>query len=396
MKALEQNKLASNIWKFYLLEILSGMFFSVPVIVLFWQANGLSVQQILLLQAIFSFVALVFEIPTGYFADIYGRKKSLLLFGILFAAGILMYSFGHYFYQFVLLEIIFGLSLAFLSGAAEAFVYDTLVDLHQQQYFKKIWGKGMAYGMVAMAVSNIIGGFIAQYDLRYPFYASVPFFTLLIPVALSLHEPHAKKPIIQKDYLRILWLIIKTVFTQQKKLRWLIIYAGIIFSFNQTALWLYQPYFKLIKLDIVYFGIVFASFQLVAAAASKYSHKLEHILGGRYSLILLVVLLVISYLLMSNFVFLFSFSFVWLQQFVRGFVDPVMADYINKLTETHIRATVLSVKGMIEKILYSILLIFAGWFTNIFSLTQTLGLLGILVLLVGSAVLFILHRTKVV
>ena len=61
------------------------------------------------------------------------------------------------------------------------------------------------------------------------------------------------------------------------------------------------------------FGIVFASFQIVAALTSKYAHILEERIGQRYSLIMLVVLLVMSYVLMSNFIFLFSFSFAFLQ-----------------------------------------------------------------------------------
>lgn len=82
MKKTEKNKLKSNIWKFYLFDIFAAMIFAVPIIVLFWQDNGLSLTQVMILQSIFSLMIVILEIPTGYFADIYGRKNVLFLSGL--------------------------------------------------------------------------------------------------------------------------------------------------------------------------------------------------------------------------------------------------------------------------------------------------------------------------
>ena len=49
-----ESKLRSNIWKYYLHEIFAGMFFSIPVIVLFWQNNGLTLTEVMILQSIFA------------------------------------------------------------------------------------------------------------------------------------------------------------------------------------------------------------------------------------------------------------------------------------------------------------------------------------------------------
>ena len=87
-------KLEQNIGKFYLYEILLGMFFSVPVIVLFWQENGLSLTQIMILQSLFAGLMVLLEIPTGYFADIYGRKVALVIAAVLDTIAIFFYSAG--------------------------------------------------------------------------------------------------------------------------------------------------------------------------------------------------------------------------------------------------------------------------------------------------------------
>ena len=90
----------------------------------------------------------------------------------------------------------------------------------------------------------------------------------------------------------------------------------------------------------MYFGFVFAGFNAVSAFTSKYAYKLEEKIGQKYSLIMLVFLVGISYLLMSSFVFLFSFSFCFLQQFVRGYLITVVNEYVNKLANSSIRATI--------------------------------------------------------
>ncbi len=56
-----------------------------PVFVLFYQENGLGLQDIFIIQAFYSICVILFEIPSGYFADILGRKRSMLI-GVIFAA----------------------------------------------------------------------------------------------------------------------------------------------------------------------------------------------------------------------------------------------------------------------------------------------------------------------
>jgi len=389
-------RLKGNIWKFYLHEILAGMFFSIPVIVLFWQKNGLSLTEVMILQSFFSILAVVLEIPTGYFSDVYGRKKTLALAGVSSVIAITAYSFGHNFTQFLIAEAFFALGVSLMSGTGSAFIYDTLQDLKEESSYKKIWGNTLFFGMISLALSNILGGFIATIDLRYTLYASIPFFALLIPLALSMQEPQRHKLIFEKGYTKKLLEIIKDALIKNEKLRWLIIYSGVIYAFNQASLWLYQPYFQLSGLNIVYFGFVFASFQVVAAFSSKYAYKIEEKLGKKYSLIILVFLVAGSHLLMSNFVFLFSFSFAFLQQFVRGFKNTVITDYINKLTTSDMRATVLSAESFVGRLLYAIIIPIIGWIADIYTIVQALSVLAITTLILGIIVLIFLRKDKVI
>ena len=125
MKQEERKALKGNMWKFNVVNILQNMLFVIPIIVLFWQQNGLSLTQIMFLQSFFAIMAVVLEIPTGYFADIFGRKKSIVLGIFFWAMGVIGYSLSFNFFHFLIAEAFFGFGVAFLSGANTALIYDS-------------------------------------------------------------------------------------------------------------------------------------------------------------------------------------------------------------------------------------------------------------------------------
>ena len=389
-------KLEGNIWKLYIFQILRGLYFSVPVMVIFWQENGLSLTEIMILQSLFSIFVVLLEVPTGYFADVFGRKRSLIFASFFSFLGFIFYGLGYGFYQFLVAEILLAVALSLMSGADSAMLYDTLKDLKKENLYKKIWGSILSYGFVSIAFASVVGGFIGKIDLRWTIYLTLPFMFFLIPLSFSFKEPRRHKLIFKKGYIIDIFKIIKTVVLTNKKLKWLIIYSGVLLGFNGAGLWLYQPYFQISGLDIVYFGIVFAFFNVVAAISSKYAHKIENTMGQKFSLILLVLITGISYLLMSNFIYIFSFSFAFLHQFVRGFSAPIIDDYINKIVSSEIRATVLSVQNMSRRFFYATIIPIIGWIADVYSLLQALTILGITTLVIGMFSILMLRKVKVI
>ena len=75
---------------------------------LFYQDNGLNMQDIFTLKAIYSVAIVAMEIPSGYMADVWGRRNTLLLGGILASTGFALYSFSEGFWAFALAEIVLG------------------------------------------------------------------------------------------------------------------------------------------------------------------------------------------------------------------------------------------------------------------------------------------------
>ena len=73
-----------NILALYLIKFSKWFSLVMPIIVLFYEDHGLGLQDVFILKSVYSVAAVTLEIPSGYLADVWGRKKCLILGCILF------------------------------------------------------------------------------------------------------------------------------------------------------------------------------------------------------------------------------------------------------------------------------------------------------------------------
>lgn len=373
----------NNIKKFYLFSFLRELLFIIPVIVLFWQENGLSLTKIMVLQAIYTLSIAIFEVPTGVFADKIGRKQSIAIGAFVLFLAAVVYSFGHNFGQFVIAEVIWGLGITFTSGADSAFVYDTLKQSKKENNFKKIWGNSKSLEYFAAGTAAIIGGFIATYSLRLNWVLVAIVMLLLFFVSLSFHEPKHYKKLKQKNYWSHTIECFRESFTN-KNLLFLLLFGSLLSTMWGIALWFYQPYMKQSGLAVAYFGLVWASFSIFSITGSKYAHKIEEKLKEKLSLWLIIIANILSLIFMSYWFVVFGFSFIFIQQFIRGFANPVLQDYTNKHLTSEKRATLLSIQNLSGKLMFSIFGPLYGYFADKYSLSTALLITAITFLIAYS------------
>jgi hypothetical protein len=98
-----------------------------------------------------------------------------------------------------------------------------------------------------------------------------------------------------------------------------------------------------------------------------------------------------GYLALSRFHLPIGLIVLYLFYLVRGYATPVLKDYINRITASHMRATVLSVRNFIIRFLFALTGPLLGWVKDIYSLPQALLLAGIIFLSISllTAILFI-------
>ncbi len=389
-----EKKLQSNIWKLYLIKGLRSFMLIIPIIVLFFQANGLTVGQIFLLQSLFSFSVIVLEVPTGYFSDKFGRKKSIIIGGIFYPIGFLIYALSSGFWGFMIAEIILGVGMSFISGSDTALMYETLLEMDKVGEYKKHEGRGFSAGLFSEGIASVIGGFLAVMSLRLPLYCDAIVSLLLIPVAITLVETkkHVEKS--NESSLRKMIKLMKYSLHDHVEMKWLIVYSAFVGASTLTMVWFIQLYLVATKVPLGLFGVLWAGLLFVAAYFSWHAHSIEKFLGKKVSLIILILLPVAGYALLSSFWFIWSGVFIALFYAARGIHGPIVSDYINGLVSSDVRATILSVKNLVARLIFSLVGPFVGWASDAYSLKVALQLSGLIFLGLGVIALLFLHKHK--
>jgi len=382
----------SNIWKLGVIKALRWFMLFMPTMVLFFQENGLSMQDILLLQSIFSVAVIIFEIPSGYFSDVIGRKTTIVLACICSFFGFSLYVFSYSFTGFLIAELVIGLGSSFLSGTDSALLYDSLLQTNRESEFTKLEGRMLAIGNFSESIAALLGGVLALSSLRLPFVGMSILVFLSIPVALLLVEPKRKKFEAHDNPVKEVMRIVRFGLHEHGALKWLIIYSGFVGASTLTMVWFIQPYLVSGGLPLAYFGIAWALLNASVGFFSLGAHKIEAFFGRRTSLVMLMPLVALAYLVtaLSNAYWAVAFLFIF--YLVRGISNPVLTDYVNRLTSSDMRATILSVKNLFGRIVFAIVGPFIGWAADAYSLSVAFIASGAIFLLLGLLSLFFLQK----
>ncbi len=387
--------LHKNIWKLSAIRAFKSFMLIMPVITLFYRENGLTVHDIFLLQAIFSFFILVLDVPTGYFADIFTRRASLLIGGVVSSLGWAVYVFSSGFWGFLLAEIVLGIGASFVSSADSAMLHDTLKALSRDHEYGKQESRNQGIGLYSEAVSGVLGGFFAVISLRLPLVVDVFVTLLIVPLAYSLVEPKREKLALKKSHLKEIAEVVRYALFGHKEVALLILYYGFVSASTLTMVWFSQPYLLASGLPIVYFGIVWSGLLLMTGFLSGKASQIEKFFGRKKSLIILWLLPVGGYLLAGTFQPIWSFVFLGCFYMTRGIINPVILDYTNRLISSDIRATVLSVKNVPVRLIFMVLGPGVSLLADTYSLQFALLVTGGIFFLSGGVIILSMQRARI-
>jgi len=377
------NDCGSNIWKFYVLRTLEFAWFPIPTIVLFYQSHGISLEGAVILKTVLSFSIFIFEIPSGYLADVLGRKKSLVAGGFIWTFSLLLYCFGTNFWVFVIAEMLAGLAASLISGADAALAFDTLLTMGKEREYLKLSGRLVAIAGFSEAICGIIGAWMAAINLVYPFYLQTIFIAGYCLIALTLIEPirHLSPP--ENSQLKQLLKVIKFALVENQQLKWLICFSASASTATFLIVWLAQAYMQQRGLSTATFGVAWAFFHLVMSLASLFAPRIETLLKPQKTFLFIVLLLGFSYIFLAGIKSVWGIIFIAVIYLVRGIKTPIIQTYINRQVASNIRATILSINSFAFRLCFVIVGPISSWIINLFSLDIALVIFGVVFLFVG-------------
>ncbi|BCB74012.1 MFS transporter [Phytohabitans flavus] len=152
---------------------------------------GLSNLEAFAANAFFTAGMVLFEVPTGVVADLWGRRASFLLGTVTLAVStalyVLLWRIEAPFWQWAVVSLLIGLGFTFFSGAVEAWLVDALTATGYEGQLESVFARGQAISGAGMLVGSVAGGYIAQLvDLGAPFVLRAAILGLMFVVAALL------------------------------------------------------------------------------------------------------------------------------------------------------------------------------------------------------------------
>ncbi len=353
-----------------------------PVAVPFFQSKGLSMADVFTLQAFFGFVVLVSEVPSGYVADLFGRRNTLLAGSVLAGIGMSLLLVAEDFWGLVAFELALGIAHSLISGADIALLYDTELALGRgAQAQRQIVGRLYGFRTVSEAVAAVLCSLLLLHSMELVVVVQAVIGWVPLLLALALVEPPGTR-LQSGDHVGNMLDICRALLQRSKLLR-LIVLALCIWSLTTFyAVWLLQKIWESQGIDLAYFGYLWAVLTVIASLAGRYAHKAEDALGTTGLLLFIGLSPVAGYLGLEHFgvvgAYLASATFF----ISRGFGLVVLREALNSRIPSEYRATANSLTSFGFRGAFLLTGPWVGYYLDVWGMQATLYLLALATLVI--------------
>jgi MFS family permease len=141
--------------------------------------------------------------------------------------------------------------------------------------------------------------------------------------------------------------------------------------------WVYQLRLDEFGYSEMFIGATATALNLLVGTVTLFSSKLERSIGKRMT-VLATSIVIIGGFIAEGFtnkaiLFLLILAIFYMG---RGIATPVLKNYINQITPSDVRATVLSVRSLLIRAIFAIIAPLFGWLSDSLSLSEALWIVG--------------------
>jgi len=379
----------ANIRYFVAFRVFYNSRFYYPVFTILFLDYGLTIEQFALLNSVWAATIVLAEVPSGALADIIGRKQLLMTTSILMVGEMLVLSFvpladiSLVFWAFLINRILSGLGEAMASGADEALAYDSLIEQGNKEDWPRVLSVMMRVKSLVSVLTMTLGALIydpdiinkileafnssasvtQQISMRFPVYLTLVLGLFSCVTVLLMKETDKTtndtqkstnhfKNVIEASRLTLragLW-ILKTPFALV-----VILFAMTYDHILRMIITMTSQYLRLIHLPEASFGIIGAATALLGLFIPKIAEKMVQCYTPVQNMLWLAGMTFAALIGMAAFIpylGLIPLAFVSSGLLFTSFFT---SHYLNRITESHQRATVLSFKGLAFNLAYGLI-----------------------------------------
>ena len=324
------------------LSIISAIYVS------FLMRNGMSLLQVNLVNTAYFLTLFVCEIPTGAFADIFGRKTSFVAACGLMSASMFIYGSSHTFAGFALAEIVGAVGSTFRSGAFQAWFVDGMKHHGYDGDLRPIFGRESFIRQVGGAIGAVAGSYMSACHAALPWFVGGIFLAVTTFVAWRTME---EEYFVHKSFswkrgfaaMRDVAISSMRYGSSHKAVRFILIMTCMQIFAVQPLNMYWQPYFKGLNVSESHLGYFFVAMMAAVTAGAYISSRIRCV-GTEKKMIIrtqaLTGVLIVATVLVPGLP-LAAVMFT-LHELPRGCWNPMIDSYLQKRIPSGERATITS------------------------------------------------------
>jgi len=388
-------------YKFCFYGFLKNLRFFEPFFILFLLEKNLSFLQIGTLYAIREIAVNILEIPSGVFADAFGRRRSLVFSFIFYIGSFTIFYFSDNYVFFILSMICYATGDAFRTGTHKAMIFDYLKLNNWKDQRTHYYGHTRSWSQIGTAVSSLLAAFIVFIEGNYQsvfIYSTIPYvldMMLIISYPKILDGPNKKADFkhIKKEMISISKEFIysfKNIYVL-KAINNLSVHSG----FHKAIKDYLQPVLEMFAISVpvllaytnkqksaLIIGIMFFIIYLLTAYGARRAGKIKDKLNSIELAINVTMYIGFILAILSGLFYHFSFYFVSILFYVGIYVienirNPIGVAYVSELYRDDILATALSANSQAKSLYAAIIAPLLGFLADKFDVGIALCLVGL-------------------
>lgn len=328
-----------------------------PFQVLYLEQRGHSIGDALDLNVVLSLGTVLFEVPTGLYADRYGRRRAMALGGLIMSVACMLFVAGDSMTWYSIANVLFALSITLSSGADSAYLYDYLAETGRTDRYARLEAVATAAKAVGNLAAVLVAGVIFAFAPAGVFVFTGVLTSAASVASMALPESHhpGRGGSVSEDLVRAsqtLW------FTG--RLRATVLFGAATFVLLRMSLFTDQPHIEqhLTTASAPQLAMAAAALQaakeigkVVVAAAAGLLFRTVKI---RWLVPALAVALVGVYAAMSFGIGALDVVLMVLLSSLFGLFAPLMRALMNRaIPSSRDRATLLSLDSMARGLLFA-------------------------------------------
>lgn len=346
--------------------------------------RDLSLAQVGLMETFFQVVKVAGQMPTGAFADRFGRRLTFIVGMVIEGAGILLFGLASNFPLLVLSYALWAFGLTFWQGNENAYIYDSLAAEEREDEYPTQAGRLLAITATCGMIGSLIGSLIAsQWGLMWGVLAGALPAVPSIFVAFSMQEP-PRGGGARPSYLATLRGAVVAL-RDRAAVRWAILFEVALASSRPANAILLQPFLQRHDVPVAWFGVAIIPVAGGAIVGSVSSARIVRRIGVRRTFALSLSGALAALIAMATFDHLWALAAYPLFMASLNLAGPALSGYVNTRTESALRATVLSVAPLGIAVIFSATAAGAGIIGDAHLLGAYAALAALLAVLGGGA-----------